>query len=56
VKETAANKQHRSILGVLRAVAALTWSFKHINFIVGNCWAIVESDFYTKLNEFDVQE
>jgi len=40
---------------VLRA-AAPTWDFEQINFVVGNRGSIVESDFYTKLEHFDVQE
>ena len=30
--------------------------FEHINFVVGNCRSVVESDFYTKLNKLDIQE
>jgi len=50
-----ATEQHRSIVCALKA-AAPKWEFEQINFVVCNCWSVVESDFYTKLQKFDVQE
>jgi len=47
--------QHKSIIGALKA-AVLEWEFEQINFVVGNRGLVVESDFYTKLNNLDVQE
>jgi len=55
VKEAEANEHHRSIVGALKA-AAPEWEFEQINFLVGNCGSVVESDFYTKLKKLDVQE
>ena len=34
----------------------LEWEFEQINFVVGNCRSVVESNFYTKLKKLDVQE
>ena len=34
MKETEANKQHKSIIGALKA-AAPKWEFEQINFVVG---------------------
>ena len=50
VKEAAANEQHKSIFGALRA-AASRWEFEQINFVVGNHGSVIESDFYTKLKK-----
>jgi len=55
VKDAEANKQHKSIIGALKA-AAPEWEFEQINFAVGNCGSVVESDFYTKLKKLDIQE
>ena len=55
MKEAEANVQHKSIIGALRA-AALKWECEQINFVVGNCGSVVESDLYTKLEKLDVQE
>jgi len=55
VKDAEANEQHKSIISVLKA-AAPEWEFEQINFVVGNCRLVVESDFYTKLKKLDVQE
>jgi len=48
VKDAEANEQHKSIISALK-VAAPEWEFEQINFVVGNCGSVVESDFYTKL-------
>jgi len=53
--EAEANEQHKSIISALKA-AAPEWEFEQINFVVGNCGSVVESDFYTKLKKLDVQE
>jgi len=55
VKEAEANEQHKSIISALKA-AAPKQEFEQINFVVGNCGSVVESDFYTKLKKLDVQE
>jgi len=55
VKEAEANEQHRSIIGALKA-AAPVWDFDQINFVVGNRGSVVQSDFYTKPQNLDVQE
>ena len=55
VKAAEANEQHKSIIGALKA-AAPEWKFEQINFVVGNCGSVVESDFYTKLKKLDIQE
>jgi len=44
VKDAEANKEHKSIIGALKA-AAPEWEFEQINFVVGNCGSVVESDF-----------
>jgi len=54
VKE-AANEQHKSIIGALKA-AAPEWEFEQTNFVVDNRRSVVESDFYTKLKKPDVQK
>jgi len=48
VKDAEANEQNKSIISALK-VAAPEWEFEQINFVVGNCGSVVESDFYTKL-------
>jgi len=55
VKEAEAIDQHKSIISALEA-AAPEWEFVQINFVVGNCGYVVESDFHTKLKKLDVQE
>jgi len=54
VKEDEANGQHRSIIEALR-VAALEWTFEQINIGAGRCGAVVEDDFYSKLEKLNVQ-
>ena len=54
VKDAEANEQQKSIIGALKA-APPEWEFEQINFVVGNRGSVVESDFYTKLQKFDVQ-
>jgi len=54
VKEDEANEQHRSIIEALRA-AAPGWTFEQINFVVGRRGAVVEDDFYNKLEKLNVQ-
>ena len=51
---TEANEQHRSIIEALRA-AAPEWTFEQINFVAGRRGAIVEDDFYKKLEMLNVQ-
>ena len=52
--EDEANEQHRSIIEALRA-AALDWTFEQINFVARRCGAVVEDDFYNKLEKLNVQ-
>jgi len=54
VKEDEANEQHRSIIEALRA-AAPEWTFEQINFVAGRHGAMVEDDFYNKLEKLNVQ-
>ena len=54
VKEDGANEQHRSIIEALR-VAAPEWIFETINFVAGRRGAVVEDDFYNKLENLNVQ-
>jgi len=54
VKEDEANKQHRSNIEALRA-AAPEWTFEQINFVAGRRGAVVEDDFYNKLEKLNVQ-
>ena len=54
VKEDEANEQHRSIIEALRA-AALEWTFEQVNFVAGRRGAVMEDDFYNKLENFNVQ-
>jgi len=49
VKEAAANEQHKSIIGALKAAVP-----EQIKFVVGNRKSVAESDFYTKLKKLDV--
>jgi len=55
VKDAEANEQHKNIIGALKA-AAPEWEYEQINFVVGNCGSVIESDFYTKLKKLDMQE
>jgi len=54
VKEDEANEQHRSIIEALRAPAP-ECMFEQINFVAGSRGAVVEDDFYNKLEKFNVQ-
>ena len=45
---------NRSIIESLRA-AAPEWTFEHINFVAGRRGAVVEDDFYNKLERLIVQ-
>ena len=54
VKEDEANEQHTSIIEALKA-AAPKWTFEQINFVAGRRGAVVEDDFYTKLDKLNVQ-
>ena len=54
VKEDKANEQHRSIIEALKA-AVLEWTFEQINFVAGRRGAVVEDDFYNKLESLNVQ-
>jgi len=36
--------------------AAPKWEFEQIDFVVGNCGSVVESNFYTKLQKLDVHQ
>ena len=53
VKEDEANEQYRSIIEALRA-AAPVWTFEQINFVAGRRGAVVEDDFYNKLEKLNV--
>ena len=53
VKEDEANEQHR-IIEAPRA-AAPEWTFEQINFVAGRRGAVVEDDFYNKLEKLNVQ-
>ena len=50
VKQDEANEQHRSIIEAFKA-AALKWTFEQINFVAGRRSAVVEDDFYNKLEK-----
>ena len=50
VKEDEANEQHKSIIKTLKA-AAPEWTFEQINFVAGRRTAVVEDDFYNKLEK-----
>jgi len=54
VKEDEANEQHKSIIEALKA-AAPEWTFEQINFVAGWRGAVVEDDFYNKLERLSVQ-
>jgi len=54
VKKDEANEQHKSIIEALKA-AAPEWTFKQINFVAKRRGAVVENDFYNKLEKLNVQ-
>jgi len=54
VKDDEAHKQHRSIIEALRA-AAPEWTFEQINFVAGRRGAVLEDDFYNKLEKLSIQ-
>jgi len=54
VKECEANEQHKSIIEALKA-AAPDWTFEQINFVAVRRCAVVEDDFYNKLERLNVQ-
>ena len=56
VREVEANEQHRSIIDseALKA-AAPEWTFEQINFVAGRRGAVLEEDFYNKLERLNVQ-
>jgi len=54
IKEDEANDQHKSIFEALKA-AAPEWTFEQINFVARRCGAVVEDDFYNKLERLNVQ-
>ena len=51
VKEDEANEQHKSIIEALKA--APEWTFEQINFVAGRRGAVVEDDFYNKLEKLN---
>ena len=53
VKEEA-NEQHKSIIEALKTDAP-EWMFELINFVAGRRSAVVEDDFYNKLERLNVQ-
>jgi len=54
VKEDEANEQHKSIIKTLKA-AAPEWTSEQINFVAGRRGAVVEDDYYNKLQRLNVQ-
>jgi len=54
VKEDEDNKQHKSIIEALKT-AFPEWTFEQINFVAGRRGAVVEDDFYNKLERLNVQ-
>ena len=54
VKEDEDNEQHKSIIEALKA-AALEWMFEQISFVAERRGAVVEVDFYNKLDKLNVQ-
>ena len=54
VKEDEASEQHKSIMKA-RKSAAQEWTFEQINFVAGRCGAVVEDDFYNKLEKLNIQ-
>jgi len=54
VKEDEANEEHKSIIEALKA-AVPEWTFEQIDFVAGRCSAVVEDDFYNKLERLNVK-
>ena len=54
VKKDEAKEQHKSIIEALKA-AALEWMFEQISFVAERRNAVVEVDFYNKLDKLNVQ-
>ena len=54
VKEDEANEQHKGIIEALK-VAAPESTFRQINFVAGRRGAVVEDNFYNKLERLNVQ-
>jgi len=54
VKQDEANEQHKSFIEALKA-ATPEWTFEQINFAAGRRCAVVEDDFYNKLEGLSVQ-
>ena len=54
VKEDRADEQHKGIIEALKA-AAPEWMFEQINFVARARGAVVEDDFYNKLERLNVQ-
>ena len=53
VKEDEANEPHKSSIEVLKATAP-EWTFEQVNFVAGRRSAVVEDDFYNKLDKLNV--
>ena len=53
-REDEANEQHKSIIEALKAAAPES-TFEPINFAAGRRGAVVEDDFYNKLERLNVQ-
>jgi len=53
VKEDEANEQHKSIIEALKA-AAPEWTFERNDFLAWRRGAVVEDDFYNKLDKLNV--
>jgi len=54
VKEDEANEPHKSSIEVLKATAP-EWTFEQVNFVAGRRSAVVEDDFYNKLDKLNIQ-
>ena len=54
VQEDEANEPHKSIIEALEA-AALECTFEHIDFVARRRGAVVQHDFYNKLEKLNVQ-
>jgi len=54
VKKDEADEQHKNIIETLKA-AAPEWTFQQLNFVAGRRGAVVEDDFYNKLERLNVQ-
>jgi len=53
VKKDEVNEQYRSIIEALKA-AAPEWTFEQINFVAGRRCALMEDDFYNKLEKLNI--